>query len=228
MNEKVAIEMLVRSARRLPTYPFSRALTHPATSTIGGAAVGNLVEPGAGALAGGAVGYLMNKVMRFIHARGLVSRAVAAPERLMAGEESAIRKAMGMKEAAARQYESPYPWSEMLTSRAVGGGLAGGRSAVAVMRDGGSGPEAALAAGVGSVVGAGYAALKRSIYARALKGRIEMDGAGLTGTEREMVSGLRRGALQGKVIRGAKGAAILAALGLGAYGAKKLLTKNEA
>jgi hypothetical protein len=234
MNENEARELL-KSAAGMPTYPISRALTHPATLTLGGVAAGNLAEAlsghgntGVGALAGGAIGYLANKINRFIHARGLVSRVVSGPEFLMEGEMSAVRKAMGAKEAAARPVEPPFPWSETFTSRGVMGVATGGSALRSALRDGASGEEAALAAGIGAGVGGSVTALKRSIYARALKGRIETGGHGFTQTERDMVSGLRQGALEGKVIRGAKGAAIIAALGLGAYGAKKLLSKNEA
>lgn len=234
MDAKLAMELLMKSAGKMPTYPISRALTHPATTTLGGLAAGSAAEglatgenTGLGALAGGALGYLSNKIQRFIHARGLVSRGVSLPEALMEGEWSAIRKAIGKKEAAEKSVSAPYPWSQILTSRAFGGAS---HAMSAVRGAAHAGEDAAGVAGAGAVglmAGAGLAAVKRIIYARALKGRIERGGAGLTGTEREMISGMRGAYRADNLIRGAKGAAILAALGGAGYGVKKLLESRK-
>jgi hypothetical protein len=226
MNTTEARELL-KSAVGMPTYPISRAITHPATSTLGVAGVGSVLEglatggnTGIGALVGGGLGYLSNKINRFIHARALVSRGISSqPEHMQEVELSAIRKLLGQKEAAAADVASPYPISEVMTSRSALGTISGLRAGIST-------GEPAVAIGA-AASGALTADIKRRIYARALKGRLELGGAGLTETERQISAFARRSARDLRIARGVKGVAALAALGLGAYGLKKLVTSNE-
>ncbi len=140
------------------TYPISRFLTNPWTAAVGlgslGAAAGPYAPIAIPAL--GAVGYGATKLKRWLKARALMSRGtreIATDQPTMmeferdalykilegkkvqkaASEKTAkisprVMKTLGQAFRETPDYPVMYPFSEIATSRAVKGGLSGGRA----------------------------------------------------------------------------------------------------
>ncbi len=228
------------------TYPISRFLTNPWTAAVGlgslGAAAGPYAPIAIPAL--GAVGYGATKLKRWLKARALMSRGtreIATDQPTMmeferdalykilegkkvqkaASEKTAkisprVMKTLGQAFRETPDYPVMYPFSEIATSRAVKGGLSGGRA----VAQSGSAEEAMVLGPLAAAVGGTREAINRAIYARSLAGRAARGGKGLGKMEKEVVEALqhfertgRRRELAKKVLLGGAAAGGVTAAG---------------
>jgi hypothetical protein len=216
------------------TYPISRAFTSPAVAGAAGAAIGTAIAPGVGTVIGGGAAYGLARLVRWVRARGLASRALRGG--LTTGGEAdlikeivkaKLTKGASFKDVLARStagglHKARYPFSELLTSRTVHGakGIAG--SAMDLAAGGGLAPEgiAGIAAlSGGAEVGAEH--IRRVITSRGFRGRLARGGEGLYPMELkvvEMIKGQKRKETLQAVKNVAKRVAVAGGIGAAAVG----------